>query len=128
MFSPKELMSNLYKDRAELQYSLDRDSLDQINKYLIPKGFEVQKGGAPNRYDDFSTIDKSTGQAATFYNSEDNVFLPESFSMNSYMLKKIKTIPGVNLNLKKRRETGSYGYNREDFSKLRKAFEKGTYQ
>ena len=123
MFSPKELMSNLYKDRAELQYSLDRDSLDQINKYLIPKGFEVQKGGAPNRYDDFSTIDKSTGQAATFYNSEDNVFLPESFSMNSYMLKKIKTIPGVNLNLKKRRETGSYGYNREDFSKLRKAFE-----
>jgi TP901 family phage tail tape measure protein len=123
MFSPKELMSNLYKDRAELQYSLDKDSLDQINKYLIPKGFEVQKGGAPNRYDDFSTIDKSTGQAATFYNSEDNVFLPESFSMNSYMLKKIKTIPGVNLNLKKRRETGSYGYNREDFSKLRKAFE-----
>jgi hypothetical protein len=38
-------------------------------------------------------------------------------------MKKIKNIPGVNLNLKKRREAGSYGYNREDFSKLRKAFE-----
>ena len=123
MFSPKELMSNLYKDRAELEYSLDRDSLDQINKYLSPKGFEVRSGGGANRYDKFSTIDKSIGQAATFYNSQDNVFLPESFSMNSYMIKKIKSIPGVNLNLKKRRETGSYGYNREDFSKLRKAFE-----
>lgn len=121
-FSPKSLVRNLYRSKGELEYSLDEGSIGQINKYLNAKGFELKKGST-NPYDNYSIINKSTNKADAFYDSKDQLYLPESFSMNSYMAKKLISIPGINLNLNKKRKAGSSDYNREDLSKLRKAFE-----
>ena len=92
------------------------------NKYLISKGFEIKKGSAnPNH--NFSLINKKDNKPSDFYSPSDRIYLPESFSMDSYTVKKLMSIPGINLNIGKKRMASSYLYNREDLSKLRKAFE-----
>jgi TP901 family phage tail tape measure protein len=118
-FNPKALSESLFKERGEMASFFDDDSLGELNKYLNQQGYGVKREGQKD-YSIFSLKDKVK---TSFLSDDGKVYIPRDFSSSSYIINELKKIPELNLKLKKKRETGSSNYNREDFSKLRKSFE-----